>query len=128
MYFEMLKSDREFKYIYSKGKSFANKKLVLYYIYNKNAAPKVGISVSKKVGKAVKRNYLRRIIKENLRNKFELKKNISIILIVRVGADDLNYDTMGKSMNHIFKKCGLLENKRGDDKDKIAVKISSDAD
>lgn len=115
MDFEMLKKDKEFKYLYSRGKSFANKKLVMYYTYTKSDVPKIGISVSKKVGKAITRNYLRRIIKENLRNRQDLKKNINMIIIVRVGADDLDYRSMCKSLSHLFNKCKLTVNNKGDE-------------
>ena len=67
MTFEMIKKDKQFRYIYSRGKSFANKKLVVYYIKSNDEKLKIGISISKKVGKAVVRNRLRRLIKENIR-------------------------------------------------------------
>jgi len=94
MTFEMIKKDKQFRYIYSRGKSFANKKLVVYYIKNNDEKLKIGISISKKVGKAVVRNRLRRLIKENIRLNTKMKTGYSMIFLARVGADDLDFQTM----------------------------------
>ena len=111
MVFDMIKKDKKFKYIYTNGRSFANKKLVMYYIKNNEEKLQIGISISKKVGKAVVRNRLRRLIKENIRLSENIKNGYSILFLARVGADDLNFDTMKSSMNHILRKCELLEKK-----------------
>ena len=111
MVFDMIKKDKKFKYIYTNGRSFANKKLVMYYIKNNEEKLQIGISISKKVGKAIVRNRLRRLIKENIRLSENIKNGYSIIFLARVGADDLNFDTMKSSMNHILRKCELLEKK-----------------
>ncbi len=107
MTFEMIKKDKQFRYIYSRGKSFANKKLVVYYIKNSDEKLKIGISISKKVGKAVVRNRLRRLIKENIRLSTNIKTGYSMIFLARVGADDLDFQTMGSSINHLLKRCDL---------------------
>lgn len=107
MTFEMIKKDKQFRYIYSRGKSFANKKLVVYYIKNSDEKLKIGISISKKVGKAVVRNRLRRLIKENIRLSTNIKTGYSMIFLARVGADDLNFQTMRSSINHLLKRCDL---------------------
>ena len=104
----MIKKDRQFRYIYSRGKSFANKKLVVYYIKNNDEKLRVGISISKKVGKAVVRNRLRRLIKENIRLNQNLKSGYSMIFLARVGADDLDFNTMKSSINHLLKRCDLI--------------------
>lgn len=108
MTFEMIKKDRQFRYIYSRGKSFANKRLVIYYIKNNDEKLRVGISISKKVGKAVVRNRLRRLIKENIRLNQNLKSGYSMIFLARVGADDLDFNTMKSSINHLLKRCDLI--------------------
>ena len=112
MNFDMIKKNKDFKYIYGKAKSFANKKLIIYYIKNNQNEVKIGISISKKVGKAVVRNHLRRLIKENLRHINKIKKGYSIIIIARVGADELDYHSMRKSIIHLLKKTYIYESEK----------------
>ena len=59
MSIEKLRKNKEFRLVYRRGASFSNKLLVLYVFKNrknldenKNPYNKVGISVSKKVGKS----------------------------------------------------------------------------
>lgn len=108
MNFDMIKSDRNFRQIYKNGKSFANRNLVIYYIKNDTDDVKIGISISKKVGKAVIRNRLRRILKENLRQMKDIKQGYSIIFLVRVGSCSLTYKDMKGSIKHVLKKCSLI--------------------
>ena len=48
---ESLKKNKDFQSVYRNGKSFANKCLVMYIIPNELNKNRLGISVSKKVGK-----------------------------------------------------------------------------
>ncbi len=48
-YSESLKKNKDFQYIYRKGKSYANKYLVMYVLENGTSQNRLGISVSKKV-------------------------------------------------------------------------------
>ena len=108
MNFDTLKKDKEFRYVYKKGKSFANKNLVIYYIKNNTKDLKIGISISKKVGKAVVRNRLRRLIKENLRNMNYIKTGYTIIFLSKIGSEKIDYNQMKGSIKHILKKCDIL--------------------
>ena len=61
-YSESLKKTRDFSIVYQKGRSVANRTLVLYVLKRKNAdTNRVGISVSKKVGNSVVRHRLTRL-------------------------------------------------------------------
>lgn len=62
--FITLKRNKDFRRLYSKGKSFVSPILVTYVSKNKVGYLRVGITTSKKVGKAVQRNRSRRIIRE----------------------------------------------------------------
>ena len=59
MIFSSLKKNEDFRTVYNRGKSFANRQLVFYYMPNKLSENRVGFSISKKFGKAVYRNKAR---------------------------------------------------------------------
>ena len=52
-YSESLKKNRDFQNVYKKGKSYANRYLVMYVLKNDTERNRLGISVSKKVGNSV---------------------------------------------------------------------------
>ena len=66
-YSESLKKNKDFQYIYRKGKSYANKYLVMYVLENGTSQNRLGISVSKKVGNSIVRHRVTRVIREVMR-------------------------------------------------------------
>lgn len=64
---EMLKQNNRFRYLYAKGKTIVTPVFILYYKKNKCCINRLGITVSKKIGGAVERNRVKRIIKEAYR-------------------------------------------------------------
>ena len=105
-----LKKDIEFRRVYRRGKSFANKYLVLYIFKNSRDTSRIGISVSKKVGNAVTRNSIRRRIKEayRLNGDSKVKGGFDIIFIARNACADADYMDIKKSINYLMKKAGIV--------------------
>ena len=62
-----IKENREFSRLYRIGKFYSSDCLILYLRKNKLDKNRIGVTVSKKVGKAVIRNRVRRRIKESYR-------------------------------------------------------------
>lgn len=107
---ESLKKNYQFRFVYNRGKSIANKNLVMYVLKNdsKFKANRLGISVSKKVGNSVVRSRVTRLIRESYRlNEENIKKGFDIIVIARNTANSLSYDEMSKSLIHLLKKHNL---------------------
>ena len=52
-YSESLKKTKDFQNVYRRGKSYANRYLVMYVLSNQTEGNRLGISVSKKVGNSV---------------------------------------------------------------------------
>ena len=110
---EALTKNYEFKRLYNKGKSAASKYVVVYYARNNSAVNRLGITVSTKLGGAVKRNRIRRRLKEIYRlNEFTLRKGYNIVLVARHGSRDANWKELESSVVYLFKKLGL--NQSGD--------------
>ncbi|AOZ92855.1 ribonuclease P protein component [Paenibacillus crassostreae] len=106
-----LRNRADFSRVYRHGKSFANRQFVTYWFTKKEVEQfRVGISVSKKVGNAVVRNRLRRMVKEIVRHhQSELIEHIDLVFIVRNGALDMPYKDMEKSILHVLRKASLLK-------------------
>ena len=64
---ESLKKNYQFKFVYNRGKSIANKYLVMYVLKNGKDFNRLGLSVSKKVGISVVRSRVTRLIRESYR-------------------------------------------------------------
>lgn len=105
-----LTENKQFKKVYSKGRSLTNNLLVLYYLKNNLSGIRLGITVNKKVGKAVVRNRIRRLIKENyrLRERY-IKEGYDIVIVSRVRAKEATYNEISGSMHNLLKRSGLLK-------------------
>ncbi|AWB46721.1 ribonuclease P protein component [Paenibacillus sp. CAA11] len=109
-----LRNRADFGRVYRFGKSFANRQLVVYWSTKHEVERfRLGVSVSKKVGNAVVRNRMRRLIKEIVRqHKEKLIDHVDIIFIVRKGAVDMEYRELEKSVLHALRKASLLKGSR----------------
>ena len=65
--FVSVKKNREFQYLFKKGKSIVNSAFVCYFRPNRRRVNRLGIVTSKKIGNAVKRSRGRRVIREAFR-------------------------------------------------------------
>ena len=107
MTFESLKKPSEFSKVYKRGKSFADKNIVVYYMPNQLGITRVGFSISKKVGNSVVRNRVRRLIRESFRVNFEFVGTYDIIFVARVRSNEVEYHEMTKSLKYIFRKISI---------------------
>lgn len=99
-----------FDKVYRHGKSTANHQFVLYYkVQPQQESFRLGVSVSKKLGNAVVRNRIRRLLKEIVRlNAARIPGGYDLIIIARKPAAEMDYHDMEKSVLHVLKRASLL--------------------
>ena len=99
--------------MYRRGKSYANKYLVMYVLENQLGKNRLGISVSKKVGNSVVRHRLTRLIRESYRlNEIVFKQGLDIVVIARVTAKGKGYKEINSALLHLGKLHKILEEMR----------------
>lgn len=109
-----LRNREDYSRVYRGGRSFANGQFVVYWSKQPIAEPfRVGISASKKIGNAVVRNRMRRLIKEIVRHmEAQIVPNVDFILIVRKPAVSMSHSELERSIKHVLRKAGLLKDSR----------------
>ncbi|RKP51307.1 ribonuclease P protein component [Cohnella endophytica] len=106
-----LRKREDFNKVYRYGRSFANSQFVVYWRKRSDRGTfRMGVSASSKLGGAVVRNRLRRMVKEIVRlNAPKLLDEMDLVLIVRKPALSLHYKEMEGSILHVLRKSGLLK-------------------
>ncbi len=83
--------------------------MVLYTLPNKSEGNRLGITVSKKLGKAVRRNNVRRKLRESYRLLEEkLPGGYDLCFVARTRAVEADFHKIHSSMMYVLKKSGLL--------------------
>jgi ribonuclease P protein component len=101
---EHLRRPADFQAVYDRRRSAADGTLVVYARENGLAHSRVGLSVSKKFGSAVRRNRIRRLLREAYRlTKEGLPAGYDLILIPRP-LDDYELDAIRHSLVKLAKQ------------------------
>lgn len=102
LFTESLKKRKDFQLVYSRGKSYANRYLVMYRMKNHTDKVRLGISVSKKVGNSVVRHRITRLIRESYRlNEEKFDAGYDYVVIARAGTKGISYSDMESALLHV---------------------------
>ena len=107
---DTIKKNYEFRRLYNRGKNKVSPYLALYVIEKKQGPRRLGITVSTKVGCAVIRNRVRRLIREAFRlNEERFAESADIIVVARVRAKDASFAQIEKSLLFLAGELGILK-------------------
>jgi len=118
-----LTKPQQYALVYSEGSSWASNLLVMKALPNDLTISRYGLSVSKRVGKAVVRNRVKRLLREILRT-MPLKSGWDVVFIVRPVAATANYASLKRAVEGLLSRAQLL--KTAEKYDSLArVKVGS---
>lgn len=114
-----LKLNRDFRRLYTRGKSCAGAYAVVYALKNRTGSVnRLGLTASTSLGHAVVRNRLKRIMRaaytalEPL-----LPRGYDFVIVARGRAVSISEPQMRKDLKYSFKKLGLAETGKNDDEE-----------
>ena len=83
----------------------------MWWKRNNKEINRLGVSVSKKVGKSVVRSKVTRLIKESYRLQEELVESPGwdVVIIARTGANEANFVQINSALNHLLKLQNLYK-------------------
>ena len=109
---KMLKKNYEFKNVLSNGKYYSGRYIEAFIRFNSSIKINfLGIAIGVKTAKAVKRNYIKRLIRENYKdNENKIKTGNSIVFLWKKKADTKNatFKNIKQDMNWIFDKAKIF--------------------
>jgi ribonuclease P protein component len=97
----------QFDLVFNEGRLWAGKEVVIKALPNGLELSRYGFTVSRRVGKAVVRNKIKRRLREILRQT-SLKPGWDIIIIARNPAASADYKCLGRTVRNLLFKAGLF--------------------
>ncbi len=102
-----LTKPEQYALVYRKGSSWSSSLVIMKTLPNGLTLSRCGFSISKRVGKAVTRNQVKRLLREILRLT-PLKLGWDIVFIARPPAAAAGYIELKRSVDGLLSRAGLL--------------------
>ena len=102
-----LGENRNYRYVYRRGKSHPSRNLVLIHLKGRDL--KIGFSVSGKVGNAVTRNRVRRWLREDVRRMRTQMKCGKYVFIARTGIAEVPHEAVTREVRRLLQRAKLLK-------------------
>ena len=98
-----LRKNSQFNYIYKKGERTHTENFTLFAVKSRYEDYKIGFSISKKLGKANKRNKLKRRMREIVRN-MSIPSFCNYVVLAKEKATEIEFDELKKELKILFEK------------------------
>ena len=105
---ERLRLRKDFRTVFKNGRSVYNGYFRIVYVKNDVGLRRIAVLVKKKIGKAVYRNRIRRLVKEFFRNnKNKFPESIDMVFLAREklrGKKEINYKDVEKMILNLVER------------------------
>ncbi len=104
---ERLKKEKDFNSVFKNGKRLFSQSITLLYLPSNKL--KVGFIVGKKHGNAVKRNKIKRLLRESFRSFTpQIRQNFFFVILPKV-LNDYSLDKYNSDLSYLLKKGGFID-------------------
>lgn len=115
---KMLKKNYEFKNVMSKGKYYSGRNIEVFIKDNQKNCNFLGLAISTKTAKAVGRNRIKRLIRENyklLEPQIKTGKSFVFLWKKKVNVQNATFNNIKSDMNNIFEKANVKKDIKNDE-------------
>ena len=114
-----IRKKEDFQCVYKTGKCFVDYAGIFYVFSSNSAKPsRIGVAAGKKLGNAVLRNRIKRLMRESYRhNKFKVAPGFDIVWIARQPLKNATTEFFVKNFIKLCKKANIFLSEQGE-KDK----------
>ena len=105
-----LRKNKEFSFVYKKGKHISHKYFTIYYVPTKYKTSRFGISVSAKVGKSYIRSRVKRVVSEIIRLNLDKIKLNNYVFVLRSDIVGVEYREVEKAVLSTLSREMLITN------------------
>lgn len=99
----------DFQRVHAQGDCWSNRLLVVCKSTNSLGVSRIGFSVSKRVGKAVTRNRIKRLLRESVRSFIDLTSpGWDVVIIARKGIVGAGYETVDAAITNLWVSARLF--------------------
>lgn len=110
---KMMKKNYEFRNVLSKGSYYSGKYIEAFIKKNnKKSVNFLGIAIGVKIAKAVKRNHIKRLLREGYQlYEKSIKDGYCVVFLwkKRVDVKNANFQNIREDIGRIFDKAGMIE-------------------
>ncbi len=106
---ERLTRKRDYEHVYRHGQKFVGRNFVCYVVRQTGQGRKFGLAVSRKVGRAVVRNRVKRYLREIYRTRRNtLKDGFFIVIVARPACARLDFHESANAIDRLFREGKVL--------------------
>lgn len=106
----IIKRRSDFQCVYRKGRSFANRYFVLYVFPSASVRGRVGFAAGKKLGCAVTRNRVKRLLRETYRlHQDRIREDAALLFVGRKAMVEAKLPEVEKAFLRLGEKSGILK-------------------
>lgn len=103
-----LKKNKEFNYIYKKGKTINSSNFLINYVDTYLKFPKVGFGSSKKLGNSVMRSRAKRVMSEVVRLNLDKMAVKNYVIVIKPSIFNVDFLTLQQEFLNCLEKHNLL--------------------